>query len=79
MEREAREREERQAAFASYWQYQLSEQERFQIYCEDKFREPKLTFQGATQSATGEAGSPKNSHDATAEATLSAAEIQKLE
>jgi len=27
----------------------------------------------------GEAGSPKNSHDATVEATLSAAEIQKLE
>ena len=27
----------------------------------------------------GEAGSPKNSHDATVEATLSSAEIQKFE
>jgi hypothetical protein len=29
MEKEAREREERQAAFAKYWEEQLSEQERF--------------------------------------------------
>jgi hypothetical protein len=29
MEKEAREREEKQAAFAKYWEEQLSEQERF--------------------------------------------------
>jgi hypothetical protein len=29
MEREAREREEKQASFAMYWEEQLSEQERF--------------------------------------------------
>ena len=30
-----------------YWEEQLSEQERFQLFCEDRFREPKVFFTGA--------------------------------
>lgn len=48
-EKESAAREERQAAFAKWWEEQ-SEQERFQLYCEDKFREARLIFppQGST-------------------------------
>ena len=42
-EKEAAAREERQAAFAKWWEEQ-SEQERFQLYCEDKYREARLIF-----------------------------------
>lgn len=44
LEREAKEKEEKQAAFNKWWEEDLSDQERFQYYCEDKFREARIGF-----------------------------------
>jgi hypothetical protein len=72
VEREAREKEEKQAAYAKWWEEQ-PEQEKFQLYSEDKFREPRLYFAGPPP-AEGAVQQP-----ASFEITLSGAELQKFE
>jgi len=72
LERETREREEKQAAFAKWWEEQ-PEQERFQLFCEDKFREPRLVFAGPAPADGGQAP------PAAFEIALSGAELQRFE
>ena len=72
-EREAREKEEKLAAYNKWWEDQ-SEQDRFQMYCEDKYREPRLQFAAPHN---GE-GAPAKS-EASFEIVLSGPELQKFE
>jgi hypothetical protein len=77
IEREARLKEEKEAEFSKWWESQ-TEQERFQLYFEDRFREPKVYF--ASQAApTPDVSSPRQSEPGSLDITLSGAELQKFE
>jgi hypothetical protein len=79
IERETAMREEKHAAFAKWWEEQ-SEQDRFQLYCEDKYREPRIHFPpgGAgsnAMSSSPEPASPRSSQESTVEIVLSGADL----
>lgn len=76
-EKELKAKEEKEASFNKWWESQ-TEQERFQLYFEDKFREPKIYF-NSMQNSAADVSSPRPVEAGTLEIVLSGADLQKFE